>query len=312
MRAIRRMGLGSDRVALVAEAAARLGLQIAEPRVISDGGNLLVHLAPAPVVARVATLFGDDDAAYWHGVLDREVRVARHLHGRGVPAVTPTSSVDAGPHPVSGTWMTLWDYTIEQDCPDLRPADAGALLGAMGLGLQEYAHPLPVLGAWTNAADAIEKMASAQDHRVRTAIDAWQMCDERFRSIPVNDLKPAHGDAHVGNLMCTMAGWTWLDFEDVSLMPRYWDLACMVARTPLLDEEREFSEELVRDVLGPRPSREEEEAFTLSLAARALVSTLVNLALAQAGHADPQLAERRLVRLPEVLEPAGLLPSKMS
>ena len=297
---------------MVAEAAARLGLQTAEPRVISDSGNLLVYLAPAPVVARVATLFGDDDAAYWHGIMDREVHVARYLRGRGVPVVAPTSSVDAGPHPVAGTWMTLWDYTIEQDCPDLKPAEAAALLGAMALGLQEYARPLPVLGAWTNAMDAIEKMVCARDLRIQTAIDAWRKCDERFRSIDVNDLKPAHGDAHVGNLMCTADGWTWLDFEDVSLMPRHWDLACMVARTSMLGEERAFSEELVRDLLGPRPCREEEDAFILSLAGRALVSTLVNQALAQVGHADPQLSERRLVRLPEVLEPAGLLTSRLS
>jgi hypothetical protein len=35
--------------------AARQGVEVREPRVLSDGSNLLVRLAPAPVVARVAT-----------------------------------------------------------------------------------------------------------------------------------------------------------------------------------------------------------------------------------------------------------------
>jgi hypothetical protein len=50
------------------------GLRFAELRIIRDRGNLLVHLAPTPVVARVATLTGTRRPG--EGWLRREVAVA--------------------------------------------------------------------------------------------------------------------------------------------------------------------------------------------------------------------------------------------
>jgi len=45
------------RAVAAAVAVARAhGLAVGEPAVLSDGVNLVVHLRPAPVVARVATL----------------------------------------------------------------------------------------------------------------------------------------------------------------------------------------------------------------------------------------------------------------
>src|SRR3954451_18502571 len=57
----------------VAEA---LGLRVGAPAVLHDGSNLLVHLRPAPVVARVPTVTGMvRPGAGW---LQREVAVAGH------------------------------------------------------------------------------------------------------------------------------------------------------------------------------------------------------------------------------------------
>jgi hypothetical protein len=70
----------------VAACARRLGIPVDAPRVLHDGYNLVVHLAPAPVVAKVMTLFAGDDAAYWRDVAAREVAVAAHpavLRGTG-------------------------------------------------------------------------------------------------------------------------------------------------------------------------------------------------------------------------------------
>jgi hypothetical protein len=67
---LRRAGLAAA-IALAREQ----GLPADDPRVLSSRGNLLVHLAPAPVVARVATLtaWTRSDPFVW---LAREVAVA--------------------------------------------------------------------------------------------------------------------------------------------------------------------------------------------------------------------------------------------
>ena len=85
------------------------GLPTAGPRVLSCRGNLIVHLVPAPVVARVATLTGwtRADPYRW---LAREVAVAGHLAKRGGPVVAPASRADPGPHRSHGLAVSLWDY----------------------------------------------------------------------------------------------------------------------------------------------------------------------------------------------------------
>src|SRR5215208_4998029 len=74
-----------------------------EPRVMHEGSNLLLHLHPAPVVARVATttaMVREGDA--W---LTREVAVAGHAAAAGAPVVSPTSEMPPGPHHFSGLTM---------------------------------------------------------------------------------------------------------------------------------------------------------------------------------------------------------------
>ncbi len=53
----------------------------------------------------------------------------------------------------------------------------------------------------------------------------------RMKDVP---LLPAHGDAHPGNLLPTSHGWRWIDCEDVSSMPQFWDLASFFANPALL------------------------------------------------------------------------------
>ncbi len=89
--------------------ARRHGLPSGDPRVLSSRGNLLIHLAPAPVVARVATLtaLSRSDPFAW---LAREVAVARYVAGRGGPVVPPASAADPGPHWQDGFVISLWEH----------------------------------------------------------------------------------------------------------------------------------------------------------------------------------------------------------
>ena len=90
-----------------------LDVILIEPAVFRDGSNLLLHLRPAPVVARVATTTAmvRDGVEAW---FQREVAVASHLVERGAPVVPPSNEVPPGPHQRNGLWLTFWRY-VDQD-----------------------------------------------------------------------------------------------------------------------------------------------------------------------------------------------------
>jgi hypothetical protein len=64
-----------------------MGIASSEPKVLADGLNMIVHLVPYPIVARVMTLFEEDDSLYCRDILAREIDVAHYLDREGVPVV---------------------------------------------------------------------------------------------------------------------------------------------------------------------------------------------------------------------------------
>ena len=118
------------------------GLKVEEPVVLRDRLNVLVHLRPAPVVARVAGTIarvrpGDD----W---LRRELAVASSLAAAGAPVVAPSAELPPGPHQHEGHVLSFWRLVRERGTVD--PAAAGAALREIHEALSEFGGSLPVLG----------------------------------------------------------------------------------------------------------------------------------------------------------------------
>ena len=89
--------------------AASLGVRGTDPVILADGANVIVHLSPAPVVAKVAastTALRPEPAAW----LQRELDVTGFLAGRGIPAVVPSPEVPATVHHGDGQVMSFWRY----------------------------------------------------------------------------------------------------------------------------------------------------------------------------------------------------------
>src|SRR5881397_2423669 len=101
--------VAASRIAVVEKVLAeslarRLGLAFDEAEIIGRGMNVLVHLRPAPVVARVtrrAHLVRPVDT------LTGGIGLARHL---GEHAVPPSALIDPGPHVEGGRYITFWTY----------------------------------------------------------------------------------------------------------------------------------------------------------------------------------------------------------
>src|SRR5438093_11880980 len=106
---------------LAASLARRLGLTFDEAVVLGEGMNVLVHLRPTPVVARVTRLA--------HLVRPPEslaggVAFARAL---GERAVAPSALIDPGPYVEAGRYITFWTYRTG---PPASASEAGAALRA--------------------------------------------------------------------------------------------------------------------------------------------------------------------------------------
>jgi hypothetical protein len=198
--------------------AERQGLRFAEPKILRDRGNLLVHLAPAPVVARVATLTGTRRAD--DGWLRREVSVADFLARAGAPVVAPSAELDPGPHTHDGISLSFWEYVEEVAAP-LDAAEAGHGLRACHELLADYEGELEPLGTLAEAERWLEEMVTEGRIGAEQAAGLIEAL-----GLP---MQPVHGDAHLDNVINTAAGPLWNDWEDACLAPRALDLGCLEA-----------------------------------------------------------------------------------
>jgi len=219
----RRVGL--DAVAAVAR---RQGLPADDLRVVSDRGNLLVHLAPAPVVARAATRTGwtRRDPAAW---LAREVAVCAHVAARGGPVGAPAPLADPGPHRVGPVTLTLWEYRPPQPERAAGP-ELGEMLAALHDAAVDFPGALPWLApARDQVTDTLHVLARRQLLPAATLAALQERHSRALHELEQVGSAPVvlHGDAHRGNLLRDDRGWFWVDLEETCLGPPEWDLAVL-------------------------------------------------------------------------------------
>jgi hypothetical protein len=106
------------------EVAAAQGLASDAPSVVGRQSNLVIHLRPHAVVARVATATELRPGTVWP---EREVAVARHLAGAGAPIVAPSTEIDPGPHRHDGLVLSFWEL-FEQSEERVDASEAGRAL----------------------------------------------------------------------------------------------------------------------------------------------------------------------------------------
>jgi aminoglycoside phosphotransferase (APT) family kinase protein len=204
------------------------GLRFSRPVVLRDLSNVLVHLRPAPVVARVSTA----TATMRPGVawLAREVAVAGHLASAGAPVVAPSAELPPGPHLHDGLALTFWTFAEER--PDALDAGAaGRALRVCHEALTDFPGELPEQAAFREARGILGRLAAdgalapADAGLLERAADRLE---HRLAALAL-PLQPVHGDAHLGNVIATATGPLWNDWEDTFRAPVAWDLGCLHA-----------------------------------------------------------------------------------
>jgi hypothetical protein len=236
---VRGMDGGLERRALAAAkaTAAACGIAPDEADVIYAGSNVLVHLRPEPVVARVmtGTVALHDDPSRW---LTREISVLEFLAPSGL-AVAPSRLIAPGPHCRDGLWMTFTEWV-----PEVQPAlegrsgvhvDDARGLGQMLRRLHEQLRPFDgELGGLRELGEDIVRLL-----RQLRPVDAQQRDEiaslgERLdtpRTVVFESTLPTqalHGDVSLRNLLHTPHRLVWNDFEDTFRGPVHWDVASAV------------------------------------------------------------------------------------
>jgi hypothetical protein len=214
---------------------------------LSGSSNVLVHLKPAPVVARVmtGTAVLHDDLERW---LAREVAVGAFLTGTDL-VVEPTDILPPGPHERDGLWMTLWKF-VEHDrrAPPPEPRELGRSLRALHAALAGFQDELPPLSAIRDWLGGLLDQLRPSPRLTRLQIDSLRRELEALTPVVFESSLPAqalHGDVSMGNLLRTGSGLVWNDLEDVCAGPVAWDVAGLVSSARGRGQSEQFVEDLL-------------------------------------------------------------------
>lgn len=201
------------------------GLDASHPTVLADANNTIVHLRPAPIVAKVATTWIRDGSA----VLGHELALAVHVTRRAGPMPPPAVEVPVEVHRWDGLAMTFWRYI---ECSKEGPpasVTAGSLrrlhaaLDGYSGSLPSYREELADLATQLEDPAATPTMPRGDRAFLRTTFRSLLSRLPRSES-PVRVL---HGDPHEGNRLSVDGAVLWVDLEAACLGPVEWDLSAL-------------------------------------------------------------------------------------
>lgn len=215
------------------------GLRCDEPELLKDSANVLVHLKPAPVVARIATTTGlvRQPAQRW---LERDLDIAHFLVAQNFPVVPPSNELPPGPHVFEALGNALaisfWEFAPHERGYAASARETASMLRDLHAVLRKYPGDLPRLGPvaeishWIDQLAAWNAIAAADAAMLRTAHAhvLSQINQSQIDRMALPE-QPLHGDAHNRNLLKTAKGLLWTDFEDACHGPIEWDLACFAS-----------------------------------------------------------------------------------
>jgi phosphotransferase family enzyme len=217
-------GLRERAVSAAVAVARGYGVEVREPRVLSDRSNVIVELAPAPVVARVAGSTADvrpGGAADW---LARDVDLGTYLAADEAEVVPPAAEPPPGPHAKDGLAVAFWRFVDHDRSRPPTAREAGQALRRLHDALAGFPGELPSFAALLDECEALIArlgLPGAQGLRAAFRRIRSEIASARLPS------RPLHGDATPSNLLRTPAGLLWTDFEDSCAGPVEWDLACL-------------------------------------------------------------------------------------
>jgi hypothetical protein len=217
-------------VAAAVSVSRKLGLNHDDdPEILADGSNVLVHLKPAPVVARVATTTGlvRKPAQEW---LALDLDIAGYLAAKNFPVVPPSDELPPGPHLHDDLALSFWEFVDHDRSRIASVNETGPLLREMHAALRGYTRALRQLSPFFEISQWLDEMESwhvLSGDDMRMLRRGYATIADSINSLNLPE-QPLHGDAHRKNLLRTNGGLIWTDFEDACSGPVEWDIACFI------------------------------------------------------------------------------------
>jgi hypothetical protein len=202
-------------------AAARFGLRVDGPVVLRDTNNVVIWLAPEPVVAKVGS----------SAPLGREREVALELWRAGAPVVGPATGLPERVHQEGDDSMSFWTYLPQPPDASPRAERVATRLAELHGALQNLpASRRGALGSFIAELHLARFILDDRDRAAALSLDDRALlarCVEWSigRLAPVSAATVLHGSPHPYNVLTTGTDVRFIDFETVCLGPIEWDLA---------------------------------------------------------------------------------------
>jgi hypothetical protein len=204
------------------------GVAAAEPRVLDDCNNTIVHLAPLPLVAKVCSTTTRPAGPV---MLQTELGIALHLVRLGAPVVGPSPLLPQRVHRDREHAITFWRYQGHDPEARVDPRTAGRVLKRCHQALDTYGGSLPsfqtrqVRRAGRVLADATALLALPLPDRAFLT-DEYSRLTSELLDRPLS-CRPLHGDPHRRNLLVSADACLMIDFESACTGPPEWDLSAL-------------------------------------------------------------------------------------
>jgi hypothetical protein len=208
--------------------AGELGIRPGRSRILKDSHNTIVHLAPAPIVAKVGTSHFRDAQVE---SLERELAVATHLAERGAPIVPPAEDVPPGPHSWKDVILTLWQHAEPDEGAILDPVRLTGALRTVHETLGDFPASLPPFSLELEDARRLlepDRSPALPLHDRRFLLTVLEDVQAAVSAMVVPN-RPLHGSPHERNWVATAEGPLLLDFETAAAVRSsgMWPLSVM-------------------------------------------------------------------------------------
>lgn len=215
------------------------------PAILKDSNNTVIHLAPAPVVAKVATsTFQKQDVCN----LKHELSIALHLADSGTPIVPPSAEIPPAVYQHEDVEVTFWQYCPgevreEIDLPELVTtldqfhATLSSYRGALASFTEDYEECRSLL----DDGDRLSPELSTPDRQFLRRV--YDHLSARLQTFNYEQV-PTHTEIHGGNIMWMGTKPLLIDFESCCLAPREIDFLSFSERN--LAAHTELDKELMQ------------------------------------------------------------------
>ncbi|OKH45755.1 aminoglycoside phosphotransferase [Calothrix sp. HK-06] len=276
-----------EAVRAACEIAENNSITFDKPIILSNQSNVLIHLHPTSVVARVATTTGTvrkGDA--W---LKREVAVSTYLAENGAPIIPPSTQLPPGTYEHNGLILSFWEF-VEVVKEPVDPFIAGRTLHHCHEVLSNFQGELSILDPFQESQRILLGLIKQEGFSGNDADMLTSICQRLNTKQIQAPMQPLHGDANFSNVLNTTCGVLWADWEDTFIGPVTWDLACIIARACVFRTEIEQANAALRGY----GTNIDEELLDFFVEARTFQTVLWNYII---GQHDPKSLERLNARL---------------